>query len=77
MAKHVLVELELPPDLERFCIPEGVHQRLQQLLDRRDLEENLTPREQQEAESLVHLAELLSLLRLCVQEVSREPCVST
>jgi hypothetical protein len=72
MSKHVLIEIELPADLERFRLPEGVNRRLQELLDRQDAGEDLTPAERQEAEGLVNLAELLSLLRLRVQRISQE-----
>jgi hypothetical protein len=72
MSQHVLVEIEMPADLEKFRLPEGVSQRLQDLLDRQDRGENLTPSERMEAEGLVNLAELLSLLRLRAQRVSRE-----
>ncbi len=64
MSQHVLIELELPMDLEKFRLPVGVQQRLQELLDRQDQGDNLTPAERQEAEGLVDLAELLSLLQL-------------
>jgi hypothetical protein len=41
-----------------------VDERLQDLLDRQDRGEALSPRERSEAEGLVNLADLLSLLRL-------------
>ena len=70
---HVLVELEIPGDLEQFKLPPGVNDRLQELLDRQDQgRERLTPAEQREAEGLVELAEVLSLLRLRAQRASRE-----
>lgn len=72
MSQHVLVEIEMPADLEKFRLPEGVDRRLQDLLDRQDRGENLAPAERMEAEGLVNLAELLSLLRLRAQRVSRE-----
>jgi hypothetical protein len=68
----VMIELELPPDLEQFKLPAGVDERLQYLLDRQDRGENLTASERQEAEGLVDLAELLSLLSLRAQRVWRE-----
>jgi len=71
MAQHVVIELEMPSDLERFTLPEGVKQRLQSLLDRQDQGEELTPAERVEAEGLVDLAELLSLLRLRAQRAAR------
>jgi len=72
MSRHVLIELELPTDLERFTLPEGVNQRLQDLLDRQDQGKDLTPAERKEAEGLVNLAELLSLLRLRARRVAQE-----
>jgi len=70
--QHVLIELEMPTDLEKFRLPSGVNARLQGLLDRQDQGEILTPAERMEAEGLVNLAELLSLLKLRVQRVSRK-----
>lgn len=68
----VLIELELPPDLEKFKLPRGVNERLQELLDRQDSGDTLTSSEQKEAEGLVDLAEMLSLLNLRAQRASRE-----
>lgn len=64
MSQHVLIEIELPTELETLRLPTGVQQRLQELLDRQDQGNDLTPAERQEAEGLVELAELLSLLQL-------------
>lgn len=64
MSQHVNVHIELPDDLDRFRLPVAVNDRLQELLDRQDRGETLTSRERSEAEGLVNLAELLSLLRL-------------
>lgn len=64
MSNHVLVELDLPADLDRLRLPAAVDERLQELLDRQDRGESLSPRERSEAEGLVNLAELLTLLRL-------------
>jgi len=72
MAQHILVELEVPTDLDKFQLPKGVNDRLQELLDRQDRGEELTAVEQMEAEGLVDLAELLSLLRLRTQRVWQE-----
>jgi len=72
MSQHILVELEMPTDLEKFRLPQGVDERLQALLDRQDQGEELTPAERAEAEGLVDLAELLSLLRLRTQRVWQE-----
>jgi hypothetical protein len=58
------VTLQLPPDLSRFELPEGVQRRLQSLLDKQDQGIDLTNEERAEAEGLVDLADMLSLLRL-------------
>lgn len=67
MSQQVLLKLELPEDLDRFRLPRGVDERLQDLLDRQDRGEELTRDERREAEGLVDLAELLSLLKLRAQ----------
>jgi hypothetical protein len=72
MSQHVLIELEMPTELEEFRLPKGVNQRLQDLLDRQDRGKELTPAERAEAEGLVDLAGLLSLLRLRAQRVAQE-----
>lgn len=64
MSNMVSFELDVPDDLAKFRLPKGVHARLQELLDRQDRGEPLTAAERREAEGLVSLAELLSLLRL-------------
>ena len=69
MPQHVLVELEMPTDLDRFRLPQGVNDRLQELLDRQDRGEALTAAERTEAEGLVALSELLALLRLRTQRI--------
>jgi len=73
MARHVVVELELPEDLEGIRLPPGVNERLQFLLDRQDMGQTLTAQESKEADGLVNLAEFLSLLRLRALRASREP----
>ena len=72
MSQQILVQLEMPTDLATFQLPSGVNDRLQALLDRQDQGEELTEAEQQEADGLVNLAELLSLLRLRTQRVWQE-----
>jgi hypothetical protein len=67
---QVLIEIEMPGDFPAFRLPEGVHQRLQQLLDRQDAGQSLTSAERREAEGLVDLADLLSLLRLRAERLS-------
>lgn len=58
------IELELPAELARFALPEGVDRRLHTLLDRQDRGEVLSDDERAEAEGLVDLADLLSLVKL-------------
>ena len=70
MSQHVLVELKIPADLDKFRLSTGVNERLHDLLDLQDQGEELTPAERTEAERLVSLAELLSLLRLRTQAVA-------
>ncbi len=64
MSQVVAIELELPDDLALFRLPSGVNARLQELLDRQDSGVRLTEAERREAEGLVDIAELLTLLRL-------------
>jgi hypothetical protein len=72
MPSSILIELEIPTDLEQFRLPAGVQQRLQDLLDRQDQGMALTPAEQQEAQGLVNIAELLSLLHLRGQRAAQQ-----
>ena len=64
MPKTLNNRLQMPNDLKRLRLPEGVNSRLHELLDRQDQGVGLTPAERQEAEGLVDLAEFLSFLRL-------------
>ena len=72
MEQHVLVEFEMPSDMERFSLPDGVNDRLHELLDRQNGTGMLTTAERKEAEGLVNLTELLSLLKLRALRVWRE-----
>jgi hypothetical protein len=67
----VVIELEMPGDLKRFRLPKSVNDRLQELLDKQSREGKLAPAERREAEGLVDLAEMLSLLRLRAKRASR------
>lgn len=64
MAQPIVLQLEIPESLEALSLPRGVDERLQKLLDRQEQGEQLSSEERLEAEGLVDLAELLSLLRL-------------
>jgi hypothetical protein len=57
-------EIEVPADLARLHLPEGLDRRLQALLDKQDGGTALSADEQAEAEGLVDLADLLTLLRM-------------
>jgi hypothetical protein len=72
VSQHILVEIEMPTELDKFRLPKGVNKRLQDLLNRQDQGEELTPAERLEAEGLVNLAELLSLLLLRSQRIWQE-----
>ena len=63
------VTIELPESLERLRLPHALDERLTLLLDRQDETGSLTPEERREAEGLVEMAELLSVLRLRAQLV--------
>ena len=67
------LEIEVPEDLARLQLPEGVDRRLQALLDKQDSGAPLTPDEQAEAEGLVELADLLTLLRLRITKSTPTP----
>ena len=64
MSQTVAIQLEVPDDLARFRLPPAVNRRLQELLDCQESGKRLTAPERREAEALVNLAEMLSLLRL-------------
>ena len=70
MPQTIQLEVEVPGDLARFRLPEGVQHRLQELLDKQDAGPALSPDEKREAEGLVDLADLLSLLRLRSQRLN-------
>lgn len=72
MSQRASVKIEMPFSAEQFKLPKGVNKRLQDLLDRQDRGEKLTSAEKKEAEGLVDLAEMLSLLRLRSARVLRE-----
>ncbi|HEX9454645.1 MAG TPA: hypothetical protein VGA27_09800 [Candidatus Binatia bacterium] len=70
MSQMFAIQMEVPDDLARFRLPAAVDTRLQFLLDRQDGGERLTTSERKEAQGLVNLAEMLSLLRLRARRVS-------
>ena len=68
---QVVVEIGGPRDWRRFRLPPALDSRLQELLDRQDLEGKLTRAERREAEALVELTEMLSLMKLRAERISR------
>lgn len=54
----------MPVGPEKIQLPKAVDKRLQTLLDKQDKGGKLTVQERKEAEGLVELAELLSLMRV-------------
>lgn len=58
------VTIELPPSLETLALPKALDTRLQSLLSKQDEGVALTNDEREEAEGLVELSEVLSLLKL-------------
>lgn len=72
MSQPIVIEVEVPESLEGLHLPAGVYERLEDLLNRQDQSGELTPEERREAEGLVDLADLLSLLRLRARRVERE-----
>jgi hypothetical protein len=71
MPQAVQIEIEMPGDLARFRLSKGVQKRLQKLLDKQDQGRGLTGAEKSEAEGLVGLSEVLSLLRLRAERSGR------
>jgi hypothetical protein len=71
MAQSILIELEMPGDLKEFRLPKGVDHRLQELLDKQSREGKLSSAERREAEGLVDLAEMLTLLRLRAERAAQ------
>lgn len=67
----VTIDIELPGDLARLALPEGVDRRLQILLDKQDKGDDLTADEKAEAAGLVDLGDLISFLRLRAAQSSR------
>jgi ribosome assembly protein YihI (activator of Der GTPase) len=69
----VQVQLDIPAHLADLAFPEALDRRLHALLDKQDCGEMLSEDEQVEAEALVDLAELLTLLRLRMSPREQQP----
>jgi hypothetical protein len=70
MSQAIHLKIEVPGDLAKLRLPKGVEKRLHVLLDKQDHGETLSAAEKREAEGLVDLEELLSLLRLRSRRVN-------
>ena len=67
----ITIELEAPGELAKLRLPKGVERRLHSLLDKNDGGAALTVAERKEAEGLVNLAEMLSLLKVRADRAAR------
>ena len=72
MSQTIRFELELPAELALLRLPKGVDRRLHQLLDKQDSGQQLTADELREAEGLAELNDLISLLRLRSERLSKQ-----
>ncbi len=72
MAQNAKIKIEMPVSADKIRLPKGVNDRLQTLLDRQDKGENLSKKELKEAEGLVELSELLSLMRMRSERVGSQ-----
>jgi hypothetical protein len=64
MANEIVLRIKMPGDLRQLRFPKALDRRLQQLLDKQSEHGRLSLPERQEAEGLVEMAEMISLLRL-------------
>ena len=64
MPQKTRILIELPDDLSMLRFPKGVERRLHNLLDKQDSGKKLSRAERREAEGLVQMNDLVSLLRL-------------
>jgi hypothetical protein len=71
MSLPVFVELDLPKNWRKFRLPPALDKRLRDLLDRQDLEGRLSPAERSEAEELVELVDILTLMKARTQQRKR------
>jgi hypothetical protein len=65
------IHLELPRDWQALLLPEALHERLQDLLDRQDDQGSLSSQAPREAEALVQLVDMLALMRLRAEAVQK------
>lgn len=72
MTQELMVRIQVPEELEFFQFPESLNRRLHDLLDKQDAGEILTPEERSEAEGLVEVAQMISVLRGRTEVARRE-----
>ena len=72
MSQTIQFEIEMPGELKRLRLPDGVERRLHELLDKQDSGEALTDAERHEAEGLSELNDLLSALRLRSERLAKQ-----
>ena len=71
MSQNILIELQVPKDLRKFRLPKALNRRLQEILDRQSDKGKLTAAERREAEGLVTVGDMLTLLRLRAQRAAK------
>jgi hypothetical protein len=59
----VFGEVDLPRSWRKFRLPRALDKRLRELLDRQDREGKLSRSERREAEALVELVDILTLMK--------------
>ena len=64
MAQSLLIEVDLPKDWKHFSMPPALNDLLQELLDKQDETGKLSRKERREAEALVKLTEVFSLMKV-------------
>jgi hypothetical protein len=72
MAQTLHIEVDLPKDWKHFSMPPALNGRLQELLDKQDETGKLSRKERREAEALVQLAEVFSLMKLRAARAAKE-----
>ncbi len=70
MGQSVLIELPLSKQWSRLRMPKALDRRLQDLLDKQDQQGRLSKSERSEAEALVEMSDMISLLKLRVARTS-------
>jgi hypothetical protein len=70
MRHPVFVEADLPKRWRKFRLPPALDNRLRELLDRQDRDGKLTPSERSEAEELVELVDILTLMKARTKQKS-------